>query len=427
MKKKLLILFVLATTQSFAQNYTSYFTGDTADVTTNHQQGTCLMGGATENDNAMIWFLNKADGGDVVVLRASGADGYNDYFYSELGITINSVETLVINNASGALDPYVLQQVENAEAIWFAGGDQFDYITYFKDNAMEDALNEFINVKKGVIGGTSAGMAILGGHYFDAENGTVTSEQALTNPYDSRVSLGHSDFLQIPYLENVITDTHFDNPWRTGRLLAFMARIIVDRNVRATGLACEEFTSICIEADGKARVFGSYPAFGDFVYFAQPECFDYNPDTCEPGEELVWFDGLQVLKVPATESGDITIHLDTWEVITSEGEWEHWIKFDSGPFLVVKVPGENPDCIVLETPDFSSEDIKAYPSPFSTGFEISNAQGNKVEVFDLFGKMLLEINSYDGNRLGVVTWANGIYFVKISEGQKTTTIKVIKN
>ena len=46
-----------------AQDYVSYFTGDAADVTTSPQGGVCLMGGATENDEAMKWFLERADGG----------------------------------------------------------------------------------------------------------------------------------------------------------------------------------------------------------------------------------------------------------------------------------------------------------------------------------------------------------------------------
>ena len=144
--KNLLLLFLLLCYHwLFAQDYTNYMTGDPSDVSPTPVQGVCLMGGATENDEAMKWFLNRANGGDVLVLRASGSDGYNDYFYTELGVTIHSVETIVINNASGAVDPYVLQQVEDAEAIWFAGGDQYDYVSYFKDTAMEDALNIFIN------------------------------------------------------------------------------------------------------------------------------------------------------------------------------------------------------------------------------------------------------------------------------------------
>ena len=136
----LLFSFVLSLN---AQNYTEYATGNSNDIDVAPTFGICMMGGASENDNAMIWFLERANGGDVVVLRASGSDGYNNYMYSQLGVSVNSVTTFVIHNENGALNPYVLEKVENAEAIWFAGGDQYDYVSYFKDNAMEDALNSF--------------------------------------------------------------------------------------------------------------------------------------------------------------------------------------------------------------------------------------------------------------------------------------------
>ena len=112
-----------------AQTYTSYFTGDTTDVTTPTSGGTVLMGGATENDNAMRWFLQRANGGDVVVIRASGSDGYNDYLYTDLGVPVNSVQSIVTPDLAAANDPYVAQQVRNAEALWIAGGDQWRYVS----------------------------------------------------------------------------------------------------------------------------------------------------------------------------------------------------------------------------------------------------------------------------------------------------------
>lgn len=121
---RLIFIIVFTVQISFAQGYTEYATGSSTDVAVNPDSGICLMGGASENDEAMIWFLNKANGGDVVVLRASGSDGYNNYFYSELGVTINSVTTFVIDNEAGATNEYVISKVEKAEAIWFAGGDQ---------------------------------------------------------------------------------------------------------------------------------------------------------------------------------------------------------------------------------------------------------------------------------------------------------------
>ncbi|MCE2713443.1 MAG: hypothetical protein LW688_13050, partial [Cryomorphaceae bacterium] len=48
-----------------AQSYTSYFTGNTLDVVTNSKGGICLMGGASEDDEALKWFLDSANGGDV--------------------------------------------------------------------------------------------------------------------------------------------------------------------------------------------------------------------------------------------------------------------------------------------------------------------------------------------------------------------------
>jgi cyanophycinase-like exopeptidase len=193
-------LLLLIPFLGFSQGYTSYFTGNPSNITVNTEFGVCLMGGATEHDNAMRWLLQKANGGDVVVLRSSGSNGYNDYLYSELGVPVNSVETLVITSVEGAINPYVLDKVANAEMIWFAGGDQYNYVSFFKDNALEDLLNQHVSVKQAPIGGTSAGMAILGGKYFSGANGTITSATAMSNPYHPNVTLeGYSFFAKCNY------------------------------------------------------------------------------------------------------------------------------------------------------------------------------------------------------------------------------------
>ena len=235
---------------AFSQGYTSYFTGNNTNISTNTEFGVCLMGGATEHDNAMKWLLQKANGGDVVVLRSSGSNGYNNYLYSELGIQVNSVETLVITSVAGATNPYVLNKVANAEMIWFAGGDQYNYVSYFKNNQLEDLLNNHINIKNAPIGGTRAGMAILGQFNFSAKNGSNTTSQALAKPYHPNVTKGYDDFLNVPFLQNVITDTHYDNPDRRGRHATFMARNrnLVNENVY--GIACNEFVAVCIGDDG---------------------------------------------------------------------------------------------------------------------------------------------------------------------------------
>ncbi len=194
------------------QNYTSYFTGNTTDIATSPSGGLCLMGGATEDDNAMKWFLQRANGGDVLVLRTTGSNGYNSYLYSGLGVTVNSVETIVFNNVSASTEPYIIQKIQQAETIWFAGGDQWSYISYWRNTPVENAINQAISQRNIVIGGTSAGMAIQGKYYFSAQNGSVTSSTALPNPFSNLVTVDSTHFIENYFLKNTITDTHFDNP-----------------------------------------------------------------------------------------------------------------------------------------------------------------------------------------------------------------------
>ncbi len=143
--------------------YTSWVVGSTADaIPTDFQAGLVLAGGGGDNNDAMRWMLNRAGGGDVVVLCASGTDGYNSYLYTSLGVTVNSVETILVNSRNAAEDPYVAQRVRNAEALFIAGGDQYDYYLYWKDTPLMEAINFLLNEKKATVGGASAGMAILG-------------------------------------------------------------------------------------------------------------------------------------------------------------------------------------------------------------------------------------------------------------------------
>ena len=139
-------------------NYTLHSTGN-SNINTTPNGGIVLMGGSSEDDNAMRWFLNRASGGDIVVLRTSGADGYNQYMYQDLGVVVNSVNTIVFTEPSEHYN--IISLINNAEGIWFAGGDQSTYINYWNNSAIQQAIKNAIN-RNVVIGGTSAGMAIFG-------------------------------------------------------------------------------------------------------------------------------------------------------------------------------------------------------------------------------------------------------------------------
>ena len=63
------------------------------------------MGGGSDLDEAFRWLCQRAGGGDLLVLRATGDDEYNPYIQGLCHL--NSVATLVIPSREAALDPFV--------------------------------------------------------------------------------------------------------------------------------------------------------------------------------------------------------------------------------------------------------------------------------------------------------------------------------
>lgn len=260
-------------------------------------------------DEAMRWLLKKSGGGDVVILRASGSNGYNTYLYSTLGETVNSVETILLNSSEWVNDERVGQKIRNAEALFIAGGDQGNYVKYWKDSKVEDAINYLINTKKVPVGGTSAGCAILGQVYYPALKESLTTAEALSDPYHANLMLGRNDFVEAPFLTNTVTDTHFAQRNRQGRLVAFLARMRTDWNISGRGIGVSEKTAVGIEANGMARVFGS-----GIAYFVTPANSD-GPEQCVAGKPLVWLANKKAIRVTAIP-GTGTFDLKTWGIPT---------------------------------------------------------------------------------------------------------------
>lgn len=212
-----------------------------------------LMGGGPAVEDAFRWMIRKGGGGNFVVIRAAGTDAYNSYIH-ELG-GVSSVETLVVPSREAADDPFVARRIRSANALLIAGGDQSDYVRYWKGSRLEKEVNRL--ARKGVpIAGASAGLAILGQYAFSAERGSLRSTAALANPFHESITFSE-DFLRLPGMENLITDSHFDSPNRIGRLIVFMSRLTMRPRaspVRGVGVAAG--TALMIE-NGKGEIAGT--------------------------------------------------------------------------------------------------------------------------------------------------------------------------
>lgn len=99
-------------------------------------------------------------------------------------------------NAAMANDQSVADLVNNAEAIFIAGGDQTRYINEWKGTALGNALAN-VNPATRAIAGSSAEMAILGDTDYSAEYGSASSSDALADPYNRYMNRFETNFLDV--------------------------------------------------------------------------------------------------------------------------------------------------------------------------------------------------------------------------------------
>lgn len=300
--------------------YEYYVAGNAGNVTTPTAGGLVLMGGGTDVDDAFRWMIQKSGGGDFVVIRATGTDAYNPYVFRDLG-GVDSAETLLIKSRSDAAHPFVVNKIRNAEALFIAGGDQNNYVSFWKGTPVEDALHE-LAARNVPIGGTSAGLAIMGEFLFPAANNTVDSPTALADPYGRRVVLDR-DFLVLPHLQGVLTDSHFAARDRMGRLVTFLARLVQDGwAAEARGIGVDERTALLVEPGGSVSLVGAGAAY----LLRTPG----RPETCRSRTPLT-YRNLSVHRM----TGASTFQLSTW---TGSGLTSYGLSAEAGS-LVSFQPG----------------------------------------------------------------------------------------
>lgn len=272
--------------------------GNAKDVTAKTEAGFALMGGGTDLDEAFRWMCARSGGGDFLILRSHGGDDYNPYMQGLCHE--NSVATLIVPSRAAAMDPEVAAIIGKAEAVFVAGGDQAEYINFWKGTPVEEALHAAI--RRGVPeGGTSAGLAVQGEFIYSAQNdlpneANLSSKAALADPFDRQLVVVRG-FLGNPLLADTITDSHFVRRDRMGRLLAMMARVLESGQVREIkGMGIDQETAVLVDADGDAKVVGK-----GAVYFLRASGM---PAQVKAGEPLT-FGPVSAVKVTAGGQFDV--------------------------------------------------------------------------------------------------------------------------
>lgn len=219
-----------------------------------------LIGGGSEHDTedswnkeAYTWAVTQSENKKVAIIAyGSSSDWIAGYFTEHCG----AVEAVNFNISSSSVadNQSMYDDLMQYDVIFLKGGDQYDYYSTYKNTKTGQAIIDKFE-SGGVICGTSAGLAVLGGIDFTAENGTAYPADAIEDVmgYD-KIALA-DDFL--PFVDGILFDTHFAERGRFARLVAFIARWKFDTGETITGIGIDDQTAMALGEDNIGTVYGT--------------------------------------------------------------------------------------------------------------------------------------------------------------------------
>lgn len=242
--------------------------------------GYMLIGGGRDPSDAFNKFAEMGGYDHLVILRTEGDPSElanmlngNDPTRPDFTNHWREIDSFTVTTVSQASDGALVTALSNATAVFIAGGDQTSYYDLWSGTPIQTILQSKVGMIP--IGGTSAGMHILGGVVYTPPRSDegVTSGEALSNPYhDLMQGVGpgeefRSAFLSITPFAGKVFDTHFHERFRMGRTVAFAARSPLGAN---KVIAANESSALIVNQAGIGTVYGIDSASVYFVeYVAQ--------------------------------------------------------------------------------------------------------------------------------------------------------------
>ncbi len=228
----------------------------TINLTILAQGYVCAIGGGSENyndwsDAPYRWIVQRADSGKIIIIDVADATNWLPNYFISLGASTAYNKT--IPNVATANLQSTYDELITAKGIFIRGGNQWDYIRFWKGTKVDSAIQYVFN-NGGVIAGTSAGAAVLGEVDFTAQSGSAYPDESLLNPFISKMRFEYNFLKLVP---NVLFDTHFIERGRHGRLIAMIYNQHFNSGRDLIGAGIDDRTAICISPNGIGEVMGS--------------------------------------------------------------------------------------------------------------------------------------------------------------------------
>lgn len=189
-----------------------------------------IVGGGSMPDAARDEFVKLAGGVDhakIVVIptastTADDAKEADNFLKPWRGAKVESVTLLHTRDRKTANDPAFCKPIADATAIWFSGGDQRKLTAAYAGTETEKAILA-LHRRGGVIGGTSAGAAVL------------SETMIVGGTTDAKTEKGFG------LLTGVVIDQHFTERKRLPRLSG-----LIEKNPEWVGLGIDEGTALIL-------------------------------------------------------------------------------------------------------------------------------------------------------------------------------------
>ncbi|WP_233079039.1 cyanophycinase [Rheinheimera soli] len=238
-----------------------------------------IVGGALASSNKAVYqqFIQSAGGADkarIVVIPAASSQPvkYFRQFQQDLALygvpeqQVQLVPIAVKDDKSttedeslwrhNAADPKLAAQEQQATAVWFLGGDQNHLVDTLraegKNSPVLDAIWQLYQ-SGGIVGGTSAGAAIMSETMIASGSSWTALARAVAKP-DTQIDEAADEPLQLRrglgFFPDGVIDQHFDRRARFGRLIVAVAE---QNSASAIGYGVDEDSALFYQA--KTRQF----------------------------------------------------------------------------------------------------------------------------------------------------------------------------
>jgi cyanophycinase len=200
-----------------------------------------IVGGGRIPDGIRERFMTLAGGKAaklvIIPTASSSADRKEDedgYLQPWRKFSPARLTLLHTRSRATADDPSFVEPIAAATAVWLDGGDQVRLIAAYRGTAVERGMKSLL-ARGGVIGGTSAGAAVM--------------SDAMIEGGNPKPQVGRG----FGFLANAVVDQHFLRRDRINRLLAVLAE-----RPQLIGLGVDEGTAFVLQNDRWSVVGRSY-------------------------------------------------------------------------------------------------------------------------------------------------------------------------